>query len=94
MKHKHYDCIVAWAEGKKIQLKWIGSNEWKDAPHPGWSTEYEYRIKPNTIKFRNYLYKFYDTSYIATVKEGEKSPLAMKSFVKWIGDWQEVEVDS
>ena len=21
MKHKHYDCIVAWAEGKKIEFR-------------------------------------------------------------------------
>lgn len=28
MKHKHYDCIVAWAEGKQIQSKWIG--DWQE----------------------------------------------------------------
>ena len=26
-KHKHYDCIVAWAEGKEIEVKWRVKND-------------------------------------------------------------------
>lgn len=47
MKHKHYEIIMAWAEGKKIQL--MTGNGWQDwvgkfSPH--WNDDMEYRIKP------------------------------------------------
>ena len=49
MKHKHYDCIVAWAEGKPIQFRYNTISEWTDAGPRGkigWYDCYEYRIKP------------------------------------------------
>jgi hypothetical protein len=48
MKHKHYDCIVAWAEGKKIQVFSQYKKEWNDCPSPtpAWNSQLEYRIKP------------------------------------------------
>ena len=47
MKHKHYDCIVAWAEGKAIQAKLADQIDWHDFVEPIWnSTEIQYRIKP------------------------------------------------
>ena len=47
MKHKHYECIVAWAEGKEIQVR-SGKNDWEDltTKYPDWFQNYEYRIKP------------------------------------------------
>ena len=46
MKHKHYDMIVAWAKGEKIQARLKGG-EWHALPHPNWNGKYiEYRIKP------------------------------------------------
>jgi hypothetical protein len=45
MKHKHYECIVAWAEGKTIQFEGRDGN-WKDVPHPVWDRDVNYRIKP------------------------------------------------
>ena len=45
MKHKHYECIVAWAEGKTIQLKRIDGS-WSDTLDPAWAFDFEYRIKP------------------------------------------------
>jgi hypothetical protein len=45
MKHKHYDCIVARANGAKIQ--WLDSDcDWCEAGNPSWSIETTYRIKP------------------------------------------------
>jgi hypothetical protein len=47
MKHKHYDMIVAWAEGKQIQMMYDGN--WSDYPidcEPAWREEASYRIKP------------------------------------------------
>jgi hypothetical protein len=48
MKHKHYDCIVAWAEGKNIQSKAFSHSEWEDVDMHGeeWYEHYTYRIKP------------------------------------------------
>ena len=43
MKHKHYDCIVAWAEGKEIEVK--VADKWYYAESPAWDIDYEYRIK-------------------------------------------------
>lgn len=46
-RHKHYECIVAWAEGKKIQYK-AGGSPWLnlDYKFPSWLDDIEYRIKP------------------------------------------------
>jgi hypothetical protein len=43
-KHKHYDCIVAWAEGKEIQL--FEDGHWADVQLPFWYENNEYRVKP------------------------------------------------
>lgn len=45
-KHKHYDCIVAWAKGQEIQYKSPISFDWHDSICPSWATSFEYRIKP------------------------------------------------
>jgi hypothetical protein len=45
MKHKHAELIHAWAEGAKIQFRYL-REEWTDAIHPGWDRDFEYRIKP------------------------------------------------
>jgi hypothetical protein len=43
MKHKHYDLIMAWANGAKIEAK-IGG-EWYDLKYPVWKEETNFRIK-------------------------------------------------
>ena len=60
MKHKHYECIVAWAEGKTIQFKKFQSKDcngtWTDITHPSWDSRNEYRVKPEPIPdFTTYL---------------------------------------
>jgi hypothetical protein len=55
MKQKHYECIVAWAEGKTIQFESVHGN-WKDVPHPIWDRCVNYRVKPEpTPDFTTYL---------------------------------------
>jgi hypothetical protein len=47
MKHKHYDCIVAWAEGKKIEIFSDSTNQWEDLIGiPYWVNNFQFRIKP------------------------------------------------
>jgi hypothetical protein len=45
MKQPHYECILAWAEGKTIQFEGVNGN-WKDVPHPVWDSCVNYRVKP------------------------------------------------
>lgn len=47
-KHKHYDCIVAWAEGKEIEVKWR-DDKWLYTENPSWVIDYEYRIKKEPV---------------------------------------------
>jgi hypothetical protein len=46
MRHKHYDCIVAWAEGKTIEVLQVGSGRWLVNDEPQWQTHVQYRIQP------------------------------------------------
>ena len=47
MKHKHYDIIVAWAEGKTIQNFNDRRMIWEDLTgDPYWVSSFQYRIKP------------------------------------------------
>jgi len=65
MKHKHADLIHAWADGAQIQFRTSNGN-WADLDHcPSWSTNWEYRIKPepkpDIIKFINVRLQYKDT---------------------------------
>lgn len=47
MRHKHYDTIVAWAAGKKIEVFNDKRMCWEDvAGDPYWVDSFQYRIKP------------------------------------------------
>ena len=46
-RHKHYDVIVAWAEGKEIQFKyWNDWIDWAEKGSPNFHERTEWRIKP------------------------------------------------
>ena len=61
MKHKHYDCIVAWAEGKDIQ--WNNNGVWHNVnANPFWHDLTEYRIKPEP-KPDVYVFLKFNTMY-------------------------------
>lgn len=84
-QHKHADLIHAWADGAEIQ--WKDCDKWIDC-YPKWLNGHEYRIKPKTktIRFRNYLDRFFGT--VKVVRSGVPSDLGT-----WLGDWQEFEVE-
>lgn len=92
--HKHAELIKQWADGAEIQVR-RANGEWCNCT-PLWSTDpnVEYRIKPQTIKYRQYLVR-YDGGNIGvnTVMDWEGyQPQMHYRFLKWLGDWQEVEV--
>ena len=47
-RHKHADVIIAWAEGKDVQVWDVTQNEWADVTteSPTWCEGWKYRIKP------------------------------------------------
>jgi len=85
--HKHAAIIKAWADGEQIQV--LINGEWKDITtrQPTWDANY-YRIKPKTIKYSLYL----NTKGEIAVINKQNSTVFVNDFVKWLGDWQEVEV--
>ena len=66
----------------KLQYK-TQQGDWRDV-----IDGYEYRIKPKikTIRFRNYLDRYFGT--VKVVRSGVPSDLG-----KWLGDWQDVEIE-
>lgn len=87
--HKHAELIKAWADGATIQWRNTYNPDWADITYPSWNTEnwVEYRIKPKTIKYRLYLNR-----YGRVTAWGNTTQDPTYSFIKWLGDWQEVEV--
>ena len=87
-RHKHADLIHAWAEGAEIQYH-DPFTGWEDIEEPGFYENDEYRIKPKTetVRFRNYLTEGNMVDVVSN-----KDPFA-RIFKKWLGDWQEVEVE-
>ena len=73
MRHKHYDCIVAWAEGKQIEIK-MSTGDWVDVTwFPQFDTKCEYRIKKEPVIEVKYFVKddAYNTHhYIETCIHG------------------------
>ena len=59
MKHKHYDCIVAWAEGAEIEFLSKFTGNFERATTPDWDEDTQYRIKPQQKEPR-YLYVYED----------------------------------
>jgi hypothetical protein len=50
-RHKHYDCIVAWAEGEEVE--WLDrSGQWNPflKGYPPYDVTMTYRIKPKRVK--------------------------------------------
>lgn len=95
--------IQAFVEGRTIQNRVKGCTVWKDVPYPCWDNECEYRVKPETIKYRVALlrdatgyqwahcFKPHPLSAIAQAG-GDLKPENLPNFVKWLTDWIEVEV--
>jgi hypothetical protein len=45
-KHAHYDTIIAYANGEKIQVRSGSRHPWKDIDCPSFAVCLEYRVKP------------------------------------------------
>ena len=91
-RHKHADVIIAWAEGKDVQ---VWDNGWQDvvSEAPTFMGE-KYRIKPPANKYRVALFQRqnYESLVVAcnspVVADNYES---MPDFVRWLTDWVEYE---
>lgn len=94
-RHKHYDALIAYANGAKIQFRNVDCDEWMDTHLPVFSPTGQYRAKPATLRYRLYLaslpFEYVNISCAYTDDEAERCE-SSSSFVRWLGDWQEVEV--
>ena len=45
-KHKHYEFIMAWANGAEIEYFSECMNTWESSPSPVWNNNLKYRIRP------------------------------------------------
>lgn len=97
MRHKHADFIHAWADGAEIEFKDF-TGLWIETTEPSWRDETEYRIKPKTRKA--YVRVFVSVNpdggqYTSSChgKECAESVESSSQFVRWVGDWIEVELN-
>jgi len=101
-RHKNYEMIVAWAEGKEVEWKPAGIDgaydEWADVPSTSVFDEYNvFRIKPKqekTVGYRRYIMKCVQpcqTVYRVCIhQQGARvQPEGDDAFVQWIDtEWQ------
>ncbi len=94
-RHVHYDYIVAWAEGKQIQI-W-NNEKWVDTCDPRWYTYLKYRVKPDPVvlQYRNALHNF-DGKYIVITWDKTDDMTSHKpapTFVRWLDGIQTVRIE-
>ena len=97
-RHKHADVIIAWAEGKDVQVWDEGPKCWCDVTTstPSFFKDRKYRIKPPAKKYRVALFRFSSEAtsrYTACtdIQEGADSYEQHERFVRWLTDWVEYE---
>lgn len=100
-KHKHYDVIVDWANGEKIQCQWSDAAvpHWRDYEYsevPAFNdNKYIWRIKPRTQVVRYRMAKLLDEGKerVAAVDIDKFNRASIDGFICWVGDITEIEVE-
>ena len=92
-RHKHADVIIAWAEGKDVQVWDSINNCWVDLvlADPNFRGD-KYRIKPPAKKYRVALFNN-GSIYTSTADTQEDVDFfeAAHGFIRWLTDWIEYE---
>jgi hypothetical protein len=93
MRHKHFNVIVAYAEGQTIQCE-TAAGEWADCKNPNFSEGLNYRVKPTTKKYRVALFKINDCVWTDIVDNpiSEVAAYNTPGFVRCLTPWIEYEV--
>ena len=94
-RHKHADVIIAWAEGKDVQIWDEGTKYWCDIVKiiPFFMGD-KYRVKPPPKKYRVALFRFSSeaaSTYTACTGTQEEADSYEQHgcFVRWLTDWVE-----
>lgn len=83
-KQVHYDTIIAWANGEKIQSRYPGaSTTWIDTNFPVFYDHYEYRVKP---KEKTPGQKCFEGFYTAAERSGSTT---WEQSLDYIKEWWE-----
>ena len=94
-RHKHADVIIAWAEGKDVQVRDEGTSRWYDikGKFPLFNEDREHRIKPPAKKYRVALLNNNGNIYTSTADTPEDVEFYEKDrgFARWLTDWVEYE---
>ena len=92
-RHKHADVIIAWAEGKDVQVWDEGAKCWCDVKETPHFMGDKYRIKPPAKKYRVALFNAGTEGYTSTADNQETSNdyEGMHDFARWLTDWIEYE---
>ena len=92
-RHKHADVIIAWAEGKDVQVWDDRGKRWCDITiqDPTFAGE-KYRIKPPAKKYRVALFLNEEPLAVAANTQATADTFEpLPNFVRWITDWIEYE---
>ena len=96
-RHKHADVIIAWAEGKDVQVWDEGAKCWCDirGKFPLFNEDKEHRIKPPAKKYRVALFRKYKDDELLVMAVNSQVTAddyeTMPDFVRWLTDWIEYE---
>jgi len=93
---KNHEVATKWANDDKavLQARCNPAESFYDVRTPNFRPELEWRIKPEVLKYRVAVMETYRGPYNVMVTTSfdkdymEKQP----EFVRWVSDWQEVEV--
>lgn len=96
--HPHAEMIIEWARtGRPVYFFDTASGEWLPVKKPDWDENTRYSFDPpkEKIKYRVALFRdeagTHYTNHTNT-EDGENLIQNNGHFVRWLGDWQEVEV--
>ena len=94
-RHKHADVIIAWAEGKDVQVWDEGAKCWCDIVKaiPFFMGD-KYRIKPPAKKYRVALFRHAGEEPLAVAANSQVTADSLEPtprFVRWLTDWVEYE---
>jgi hypothetical protein len=95
MRHKHFNVIVAYAEGQTIQCE-TAAGEWADCKNPNFSEGLNYRVKPvtSTKKYRLALLGDGETTELVIINNENSEIFISRTpcFSRWLTPWVEYEV--
>ena len=91
MRHKHYDVIVAWANGEEIEYRINSSDFWTLIVDPSWCHSTEYRIKPKIVKKEGWVNVYPMDPYVHDTKKVADDFACKNRIACVFVEWEEEE---